>query len=71
MERVLGVKRNESWKQLRRGCLDHLGRGADRSTTVAVQRNARAFASRARKATELGFEELLAWLDANNLGREG
>lgn len=67
MELVRSVKRNESWLQLRRGCLDHLGREPAFSTP-GVRANARAFATRARTATGLGFEELIEWLDDNELG---
>ena len=68
MASIRSVKRNESWKQLRRGCLDQLGRNADHSTRLAVQNNARAFARRARDASGLTFADILAWLDENELG---
>jgi hypothetical protein len=66
MATLLKLRRegNQSWIQLRRGCLDLLGRDVAHSTKN-VKANSRAFAKKAMKATNLNCDQLLDWLDQN------
>ena len=57
-------ERNRSWAQLRRGCLDLLGKPVPWSSKGSAA-NARAFARKAAKAAGVGYAEILAWLDEN------
>ena len=57
-------KGNHSWIQLRRGCLDLLGRDVIHSTKP-VKAISRAFARKAKNATGLNYDQLLNWLDNN------
>lgn len=59
-------QRNGSWAQLRRGCLDLLGT-PDSSTTKASTANARSFARKVSKLTNVTYAQILAWLDQKNL----
>jgi hypothetical protein len=63
------AERKNSWRNLRRGCLDLLGREVKHSTP-AVGAGARAFARKVSKATGLSFEQIIDFLDSNDLGPE-
>ncbi|HJQ27172.1 MAG TPA: hypothetical protein VKA60_25005 [Blastocatellia bacterium] len=62
---LLAIKRegNRSWAMLRRGCLDLLGKPVS-STSSASAANARTFARKAAKVSNLSYAQLLSWLDA-------
>jgi hypothetical protein len=60
-------RNGQSWKQLRRGCLDLIGMQVEHSTH-AVGSSARAFARKASIATNLSFEEILDLMDQFELG---
>ena len=60
---------NNSWRNLRRGCLDLLGNKVNHSTS-AVGAGARAFARKVSKTTDLSFEQIIGFLDSNDLGLE-
>jgi hypothetical protein len=65
IERALsGVRRkgNRSWAQLRRGCLDLIGQPEPGSSKRGTA-NDRAFASKAAAAANIGYEEILEWLE--------
>jgi hypothetical protein len=61
---------NRSWAQLRRGCLDLLGK-AEPWASRASAANARAFARRAAAAAGVGYDEILEWLASRGFGEEG
>jgi hypothetical protein len=63
----LKSSRTFSWVMLRRGCLDQLGQPANH-TTPAVGASSRTFARKAIQASGLTAQQILDWLDANNLG---
>jgi hypothetical protein len=63
---ALRRKKNLSWAHLRRGCLDLLGRPVAASSP-GMAASARSYARKASEVTKLGYEELLEWLDANEL----
>jgi hypothetical protein len=58
---------NNSWKNLRKGCLDLTGEKVKHSTP-AVRAGALAFARKASKATGLTFTEIVRLLDSYKLG---
>lgn len=60
---------NNSWRNLRRGCLELLGEKVNHSTP-AVGAGARAFARKVSNATGLRFEQIIDFLDLNELGLE-
>jgi hypothetical protein len=69
IERTLGSLRHErhgSWKQLRRGCMALLGRPVS-TVSKASSANGRAFARRAAISTNIGYAEILEWLDKKDL----
>jgi hypothetical protein len=57
---------NRSWAHLRRGCLDLLGE-QPRAASKGMKASARAFARKAAAATQLGYREILEWLDLRGL----
>lgn len=59
--------RSWSWVQLRKGCLDYLGRRVAHSTD-AVRSNSRTFARKAMKESGWGHEQILRWLDERKIG---
>jgi len=61
---LLALKRKstQSWKNLRRGCLDLLGETAIHSTPK-VGASSRTFARKASKTTGMTYEEIVLWLD--------
>ena len=65
--RPIRSKGNHSWKALRDGCLSHMGESIDTRTKKSLG-GARAFASKAQKTTDKNCEELIEWLDENQLG---
>jgi len=60
---------NNSWRNLRKGCLDLLGNKVKHSTP-AVGAGARAFARKVSNSTSLSFEQVIDFLDSNDLGLE-
>ena len=58
---------NRSWAQLRRGCLDLLGRPVPWPSTASAA-GARTFARRAAIAAGVGHEQILKWMDSKGLG---
>jgi hypothetical protein len=58
---------NRSWLQLRRGCLDRLGRPVPWSSKASAA-GARGFAKKAATAADVGYEQILRWLDNKGLG---
>jgi hypothetical protein len=60
-------KPNESWRMLRRGCRLILGLSPG-GGTEASNASAKTLARRAIAKTELAPQELLDWMDANELG---
>lgn len=60
---ILGIraKRNNSWKNLRRGCLDLMGEQVEHSTP-AVRAGARSFAREVSKTTGLSYGQIIEWL---------
>jgi hypothetical protein len=66
--KILAIKRqlNRSWPHLRKGCFSLLGKEASHSTP-AIAASSKAFARKVAKETDLTFEEIIAWLDTNNL----
>lgn len=65
---ALKSEKNHSWAQLRRGCLDQLGK-PDPWPSKASAAGARAFAKKSKNDTGLGYEQILKWLESNNLGQ--
>jgi len=61
---LVGVRRqrNGSWAQLRRGCLDQLGKGEPWPSRASAA-GARAFAKKAMVDSGVGYDAILAWLD--------
>jgi len=59
---------NRSWIALRRGCESHLGETVSDRTQNSLN-SARSFANRALELTGLSFEDLIAFLDDNELGQ--
>lgn len=57
---------NRSWVQLRRGCLDLLGQPKPGPSPRSAANN-RAFARKAAVATDVSYQEILDWLDTNDL----
>jgi hypothetical protein len=57
---------NRSWAQLRRGCLDLVGRPVPWPSRASAS-GARAFAKRAAAAAG-GYEKILKWMDSRGLG---
>ena len=66
---LLKVKRqgSRSWIQLRRGCMDLVGRPVKHSTPK-VAATSRTFARKAVEASGLTFDEILNWLNQHDLG---
>jgi hypothetical protein len=66
---ISGVRRqaNNSWKNLRRGCLDLLGEMVKHSTQ-AVGAGSRAFARKASAASGLNYRQVIEMLDERGLG---
>lgn len=60
-------KQNESWAMLRRGCLLMMGQAPEGGTSNS-NAAAKSFARRATAKTEMSVEDVLAWLDANEMG---
>jgi hypothetical protein len=58
---------NRSWLQLRRGCLDLLGR-PEPWPSKASAAGARVFAKKAATAADVGYEQILEWMDNKGLG---
>ena len=65
---ALKSEKNHSWAQLRRGCLDKLGRPEPWPSKASAS-GARAFAKKSKDDTGLGYEQILEWLESNNLGK--
>ena len=63
----LRKKNNQSWKQLRRGCLALLDQEVSHST-ASVAASAKAFARASAKKTNLSYDELISVLDRFGLG---
>jgi hypothetical protein len=63
---ALRRKANLSWAHLRRGCLDLLGTPVPASSK-GMAASARTHARKASAATQLGYQELLEWLDKRGL----
>ena len=61
---TLRKKGNHSWAQLRRGCLEHLGKNTAHETQK-VDARSMSFAHEASRITGKNYEELLQWLDEN------
>lgn len=59
---ALRSQRNGSWAQLRRGCLDLLGRPLPWPSKASAN-SARTFARKAATATELSYEKIIEWMD--------
>jgi hypothetical protein len=59
-------KGNRSWAQLRRGCLDCLGRPEPRPSKRGPADD-RAFATKAAAAANIDYEEILEWLKRKGL----
>lgn len=59
---ALRSQRNGSWAQLRRGCLDLLGRPVPWPSKASAN-SARSFARKAATATELSYEKIIEWMD--------
>lgn len=61
---LIALKRegNRSWRMLRRGCLDLLGR-PEPGGSKAVASSSRTFARKAAELSKLSYGELLQWLD--------
>lgn len=69
MEQVLvelRQKKNRSWKHLRRGCLDLLGRPEPWESKKSAT-DARAFAKAAVAASGADYDTILAWLEAKGV----
>jgi hypothetical protein len=66
--KILAIKRQlkRSWPHLRKGCFSLLGKAASHSTP-AIAASSKAFARKVAKETGLTFEEIIAWLNTNNL----
>ncbi len=64
----LRSERNHSWAQLRRGCLDLLGKPVPWPSKASAA-GARAFAKKSASVTGRGYEQILEWLDSNHLGQ--
>lgn len=58
---------NRSWFQLRRGCLDQLGRPVPWPSKASAA-GARVFAEKAATAADVGYEQILEWMDNKGLG---
>jgi hypothetical protein len=70
ISRTLCALRSEtkhSWIQLRRGCLDLLGKPVPWPSKASAA-GARAFAKKSAAGAGVGYEQILEWLDSNNLG---
>lgn len=70
---VLVLLRHEtrrSWAQLRRGCLDLLGRPVDWPSKASAA-GARTFARKASIAAGVGYEQILEWLDSRSIRPKG
>jgi hypothetical protein len=64
--RPIRERMSQSWRNLRKGCLDLLGREVSHSTP-SVAASSKSFARKAAQETGLTSEQILAWLDANGL----
>jgi hypothetical protein len=62
-EKILPIKRrmNQSWLNLRRGCMDLLGKQANHSTPN-VGASSKTFARKVSQEIGMDFEQILAWL---------
>lgn len=58
---------NRSWANLRRGCMDLLGRPVPWPSKASAA-GARAFARRAATAAAVGYEQIFEWMDNKGLG---
>ncbi|HKC00765.1 MAG TPA: hypothetical protein VKD23_18430 [Terriglobales bacterium] len=70
--KALGALRgemNRSWAQLRRGCLDLLGK-PEPWPSKASAASARAFAKRAAANAGVGYDQILKWIDSKGYGAE-
>lgn len=67
--KILAIRKrmNRSWGDLRRGCLDILGRETSHSTS-SVGASSRTFVRKVSRETGLTAEQILEWLDMNSLG---
>ncbi len=63
---ALKRERNRSWKHLRRGCLDLLGRPEPWPSNSSAN-DARTFARKAAAASGVTYEQILNWLDKRHL----
>jgi hypothetical protein len=64
---LCALRKNRSWVQLRRGCLDLLGK-PEQGRSKASAAGARAFAKKAAKDADTGYKDILKWLENNGLG---
>jgi hypothetical protein len=64
--RVLRSGSNRSWALLRRGCLDLLGRPVPWSSKSS-EASARAFARKAHAVANLGYEQIIDWMNKKGL----
>jgi hypothetical protein len=62
-------KNNNSWKNLRRGCLELKGEKVSHSTPP-VGAGSRAFARKASNETGLSFTQIIDLLDSHDLGTD-
>jgi hypothetical protein len=58
---------NRSWVQLRRGCLDWLGRPVPWPSKASAA-SARGFAKKAAVVADVGYKQILEWMDKKGLG---
>jgi hypothetical protein len=63
-QKLYGLRRERkhSWAQLRRGCLDLIGKSQGRPSATGAA-NDRVFARKAAAAAKIGYEEILVWLN--------
>ncbi|AMV34982.1 hypothetical protein VN12_22840 [Pirellula sp. SH-Sr6A] len=68
-EVIISIKRKtkRSWLQLRRGCEDLLGEATSHSTRM-VGASSRSFARKVAEETNCSYQDIIKWLDKNELG---
>jgi hypothetical protein len=59
-------KSNQSWAHLRSGCLDLLGEPVT-WTSKSTKASAQTFARKAQAATNIGYEQIIDWMDEKEL----
>jgi len=59
-------KSNQSWAHLRSGCLDLLGEPVT-WTSRSTKARAQTFARKAQAATDIGYEQIIDWMDEKKL----